>query len=378
MATSQKPDQAESGPEPPEPSPRVSLIFEDGSTSEDFAWIGARFMELSGATDTILSLHASGCAPETLMIQGPVRNDAAGCDEALALAAQAPAPARRRSDGSPGLRWEMLVEGRTEPVAALVLMLAGDGRSQIVLTALFRNGDGEGRAEKAALRIYPVLVGYFRLWLVARAQRGRLDGFASALNLIDFAVYLLDGHARLLFGNATGLTLLDSGQGLMRTGSGIAASEMADAVRLRVAIDHFIASGHSGNSPGAAVVRLNRPRKRRPLIAAVLPVESPPRSVEDPALVLLVFDPEMEIAALMMPICQLYGLSPAETRLACLLAEGLTVNDAAMRMRLRVPTLRTYLKQIFSKTGTSRQTDLIRLLMASLVRARHGVASHVI
>lgn len=371
MATAQKPDRPEDGPEPPEPSPRVSLLFEDGSANEDFAWIAARFREVTGATDMILSLHPAGGAPELLMMQGRVRFDAGLRSEALAFAAHASAPARRRSDGGPALRWEKL-PGGGEPVPLLVLMLAADGYNQVVLTALFGNGRGEGQAETAALRIYPVLVGYFRLWLVARAQRLRLDAFASALDRYDAAVCLLDAQARLLFANKAALELLEAGEGLMRTGAGVTAADISHAVKLRVAIDHFIASGTGASNAGAAIVHLGRSNCRRPLIAAVLPAGLPRRSSDDPALLLFVFDPEQDISALLPPACQAYGLSPAETRLACLLLEGLTVSEAALRMRVKVPTLRTYLKQIFGKTGTSRQSDLVRLLMGSLVRARTG------
>lgn len=377
MATAHESDRPEDGPEPPEPSPRVSLLFEDGSTDEDFAWIAARFRDLTGATDIILSLHPAGGGPELLMMQGPVRRDPVACGEVLALAAQASAPVRRRSDAGPRLGWERLGGKNAEPVPVLVLMLAGDGQSQVVLTALFRNGDGDGEAESAALRIYPVLVGYFRLWLVARAQRRRLDGFASALNSIDTAVCLLDAQARLLFANKTALALLDAGEGLMRTGAGLTASEMADAVKLRVAIDHFIAAGHGGGA-GAAIVNLNRSSGLRPLIVAVVPADTPPRYVEDPTLVLLAFDPEQDISELLAPVCHSYGLSPAESRLVSFLMEGLTVGDAALRMRVKVPTLRTYLKQIFGKTGTCRQSDLIRLLMGSIVRTRKGLAFQLI
>ena len=38
-------------------------------------------------------------------------------------------------------------------------------------------------------------------------------------------------------------------------------------------------------------------------------------------------------------------------------------------MHVKLETARTYLRSIFSKTGTNRQVDLVRLILVSLVRA---------
>ncbi|MBV1775797.1 helix-turn-helix transcriptional regulator [Burkholderiaceae bacterium DAT-1] len=61
----------------------------------------------------------------------------------------------------------------------------------------------------------------------------------------------------------------------------------------------------------------------------------------------------------------LYGLSPAETRLASRLLEGETLAEAATCLGIRVSTARTQLKFIFWKTGVRRQSELIKLLASA-------------
>ena len=61
---------------------------------------------------------------------------------------------------------------------------------------------------------------------------------------------------------------------------------------------------------------------------------------------------------------QLYGLTPAETRLALALCQGDAPTEAAQRLGVSVGTVRVQLRAIFAKTGTSRQADLIRTLAA--------------
>ena len=71
-----------------------------------------------------------------------------------------------------------------------------------------------------------------------------------------------------------------------------------------------------------------------------------------------VTDPERDISADAGQLEQLLELTPAEARLARTLAQGQTESAA-----VSLNTVRTHLKSIFSKTGVSRQSDLVRLIL---------------
>jgi DNA-binding CsgD family transcriptional regulator len=58
-------------------------------------------------------------------------------------------------------------------------------------------------------------------------------------------------------------------------------------------------------------------------------------------------------------IGELFGLTPAEARLAAALAGGDTLGQAAARHGVSIGTVRTQLKSIFGKMGINRQQDLI-------------------
>jgi len=62
---------------------------------------------------------------------------------------------------------------------------------------------------------------------------------------------------------------------------------------------------------------------------------------------------------------KLYGLTGGELRVALALAPRLGVKEAADLLGIRETTAKTHLQRIFEKTGTSRQAELIQLLMAS-------------
>jgi len=58
----------------------------------------------------------------------------------------------------------------------------------------------------------------------------------------------------------------------------------------------------------------------------------------------------------------LYGLTPAENRLAMLLTQGMGLPDACAHLGIKRETSRSQLKSIFTKTNTGTQAQLSHLL----------------
>jgi DNA-binding CsgD family transcriptional regulator len=69
-----------------------------------------------------------------------------------------------------------------------------------------------------------------------------------------------------------------------------------------------------------------------------------------------------------------FDLSPAECRIALLLAEGLTQKEIAAHVGVQHDTVRKQLQSIFQKTATRRQPDLLRLLLNLPARAASAAA----
>lgn len=61
----------------------------------------------------------------------------------------------------------------------------------------------------------------------------------------------------------------------------------------------------------------------------------------------------------------LFDLTPAEVKLAVALANGSTLQQAALASSIRLTTARTYLDRIFRKTGTHQQSQLVALLKSA-------------
>jgi DNA-binding CsgD family transcriptional regulator len=60
-----------------------------------------------------------------------------------------------------------------------------------------------------------------------------------------------------------------------------------------------------------------------------------------------------------------FSLTPAEARLALHLAAGETLRSASVKLSIRYETARTSLKNIFRKTGTCRQAELVIVILTA-------------
>src|SRR5262245_11925974 len=61
-----------------------------------------------------------------------------------------------------------------------------------------------------------------------------------------------------------------------------------------------------------------------------------------------------------------FDLTPAEARLALHLVAGETLRSAEVKLSISYETARTHLKNIFNKTGTSRQAELVIVIVTAL------------
>ncbi len=64
-------------------------------------------------------------------------------------------------------------------------------------------------------------------------------------------------------------------------------------------------------------------------------------------------------------LVSMFGLTPAECLLAEALIRGLTLEQYAAQRGVSVGTVRWHLKQVLSKTGATRQADLMRIVLSS-------------
>jgi DNA-binding CsgD family transcriptional regulator len=102
---------------------------------------------------------------------------------------------------------------------------------------------------------------------------------------------------------------------------------------------------------------------RRPVVIRIVPVAGPARTPFLGARALLIISdlhnkPQPQASVLK----KTFDLTPAETRLASLMAAGTSIERAADQLGLSRATVRSQLKAVFAKTATHRQSELVALL----------------
>jgi DNA-binding CsgD family transcriptional regulator len=94
------------------------------------------------------------------------------------------------------------------------------------------------------------------------------------------------------------------------------------------------------------------------------------RSLRAAAAMLLICDPDRPAQIPAAWMMDAYGLTLAEAGVALAVASAATISATARRLKISVNTVKTHLRRVYEKTGTSRQAELVRLMATiSVVRS---------
>jgi DNA-binding CsgD family transcriptional regulator len=86
----------------------------------------------------------------------------------------------------------------------------------------------------------------------------------------------------------------------------------------------------------------------------------------NPSVAIFISDPSRPREAQKHVLMELFGFTQSEARLALQLASGATLDEAAELSGISRNTVKSHLSAVFSKTGVTRQANLIQLMLASV------------
>ena len=180
---------------------------------------------------------------------------------------------------------------------------------------------------------------------------------------------MLDESGRVLQQNVIAQEILAGADGLKLVGGRLEASYPSDNRELQRLVRSAFARQGKESPPIAEAVSITRPSGQ---VSLVVVVESVPslewaESKGQPAVVVYIRDAVGKSLASTTVTKQLFNLTPAETALCLELANGLSLEEAAEVLNIRRNTARAHLRAIFSKTGVRRQTELVRIMLNSVM-----------
>jgi DNA-binding CsgD family transcriptional regulator len=234
--------------------------------------------------------------------------------------------------------------------------------------SIFRPVRGQPFGEeerKLLLLLMPHLQRAFQLHTRIQGLERKGDAASEALDHLQQGVVLLDSNGRALLANRAATVLFATQKSLKLTPRGLEATVWSENRELNRLIQGAIATGNGKGLDSGGAVAISRGPMQRPLQVLVTPLRTQAIHLgkDLPVVAVFISDPDCKAVSESAIFMQLFGLTPAEGRLAHILAAGESLKDAARRLGVAHGTLRSQLKSIFAKTNTNRQSELVRLLL---------------
>ena len=193
--------------------------------------------------------------------------------------------------------------------------------------------------------------------------------YRAALDKLTTPVLLTDGKGQLKHANAAADTLLREERGLLLSGGIVTAASQLARPALADAVARAAADG--GELLGARGIGIPLSSAgERPIIAYVLPLARSELRSSFGSSTVAIF---ASLAASHVPprealLVALFDLTRAEARVMYLSAAGSSLADIGAALGVTENTVKTHLGRVYSKTGVSRQVEIVALMSSITMR----------
>ena len=204
---------------------------------------------------------------------------------------------------------------------------------------------------------------------LARAEaRGHLA--SAALDRMAMGVVILDGEGRVAHLNPAARRRLGPRCGLALVADMLEWNSPAIDKQLRALRGRAHLTAGEPRRLASEMLRVPRAAGLPPLEILAVSLEGLDLAEGGAAIALFLSDADQAAETPATVLRRLYGLTAAEARVAGEIRRGNGIDEAATRLGLKRETVRTHLKHIFAKVGTTRQADLVRLLLTGAAGVR--------
>lgn len=250
------------------------------------------------------------------------------------------------------------------------MTLLSSGRPDEACPIPLWRSPNHGPMDAASIHFLRMLLPHIRTALRLRnkmlACRASEHFSESALDVMATAVFLVTSNGQVRHMNKLAAAHLQQGDGLRLSNNKLSASDLNEDARLDLLIAGATAkSKNSWNAVLGGAMKISSRNREDALHVTVTPTPANLKAMEfGPCALAFVYDPSSLPKSRAPFMQQLYALTPTEARLADLLLQGIDVRAAAERLQTTLETTRFHLKRVLAKTGTGRQTELMRLMLS--------------
>jgi DNA-binding CsgD family transcriptional regulator/PAS domain-containing protein len=244
-----------------------------------------------------------------------------------------------------------------------------DRRRNVVTYLFLGRGEIEGPFSDTLLamfrRLLPSLQRAYRSGQSLHEAREIQKVASSVLDVVPIGVIIAGTSGNIIEANQRAKGMMAASGELSAGKSGLEFDHHGRRLRLRDLIAPDKQKNAKTPDDGIRAFSIQRPSGQKPLSILIAPVDGikDVRSPDEPAVIVFLGDPGYAVDIDQPRLCELYGLTRAEARVAALLANGYRLEETAESLGLVYETARKHLKHVFGKTGTDRQAELIRMLV---------------
>ncbi len=188
------------------------------------------------------------------------------------------------------------------------------------------------------------------------------DQLLSAMDHFVVGLAIVDDDGLIKYSNKSADAFLSCKDGLFCSPNGTLRAQ--DTSDNRALYDAITTAGETGVHAGMSrkVISIRRPSGLRELVACISPLFGSREHVA-----VFLWDPETGRSLSASLLTDLFELTQTEAKIVSRLAAGMSLAESADFAGITTSTARTYLKNVFSKTDTTRQADLVGLVIASAI-----------
>lgn len=230
----------------------------------------------------------------------------------------------------------------------------------------------QARFTAADRELLSILLPHLKLAVHLHSQGDVLETerelYAGTVDRMQVGMVILNESGKLLKMTTIASEILKENDGISLKQGTLNAEYRQSDRELQRMIGDALSTATKWRPAVPEALAITRPSGRAKLgvIVRAIPLNAWSEGRHRPSVAVMIRDPERRSEASHEIIRNLFDLTPAEAALAILLANGMTLEEASEDLNIRKNTARAHLRSIFSKTGVTRQTMLVRLILSSL------------
>ena len=264
-----------------------------------------------------------------------------------------------RMGATTGLK--MIAEMREFAPDSIYMLLSGEADLQSALIAMnevrvFRFFTKPAQEDELTKGIFEALREY-NLQEIQKITSSTLGAFEK----INAAIASVDAEGKVLYANDPAQEIFNDSAYFSISNEGYLKSINSDETKAFLDFLKKISTADDEAQP-KSVFRFSGEEGVDPVVVSAV-CQKAEGEGQQPSISLMVSDPSRKNVASVDDISIALNLTRSEARVVYGLIVGGSVDEAAEMAGVSLSTARTYLKNVFSKTGVSRQAELVRLVM---------------